>query len=141
MRGASVGRRSPDSGVRPTINVTPLVDVVLVLLIIFMVVTPMLSRNLWLNVPPKPDENAAPPPDALGPVILSMAADGAIKVNGEVVPREALMPKLKQLIAARADKVVFFDGAQKAPYGDAVLLMDEVKKEVAQVAVLAEPLP
>jgi biopolymer transport protein ExbD len=129
-------------GSRPEINVTPLVDVVLVLLIIFMVVTPMLSRNLWLNVPPKPDENAAPPPpDTLPPVILSMAKDGTTSVNGEVVAREQLVPKLKELIAARADKVVFFDAHQQAPYGDTVLLMDAVKKDVAQLAVLAEPLP
>ena len=129
-------------GSTPQINVTPLVDVVLVLLIIFMVVTPMLSRNLWLNVPPKPDENAAPPPpDALPPVILSMAKDGTTSINGEAVPRERLVPKLKEMIAARADKVVFFDAHQQAPYGETVLVMDVVKKEVAQLAVLAEPLP
>ena len=51
MRGASVGRRSPDSGVRPTINVTPLVDVVLVLLIIFMVVIPQLDQDVQVDLP------------------------------------------------------------------------------------------
>ncbi|RKH74484.1 biopolymer transporter ExbD, partial [Corallococcus sp. AB045] len=51
-------------GVRPTMNVTPLVDVVLVLLIIFMVVTPLMTKNLWMNVPAKPDkkEDTTPPP-------------------------------------------------------------------------------
>jgi biopolymer transport protein ExbD len=134
---ASNGKR-----LRPAMNVTPLVDVVLVLLIIFMVVTPMLSRNLWLNVPPKPDESSAPPPpDTLPPVVLSMARDGTTAINGEAVKREDLLPRLKQLIAARSDKVVFFDAQASAPYGEAVELMDQVKGEVAQIAVLAEPLP
>ncbi|MBX3028493.1 biopolymer transporter ExbD [bacterium] len=51
MKGASIGRRSPDSGVRPTINVTPLVDVVLVLLIIFMVVIPQLDQDVQIDLP------------------------------------------------------------------------------------------
>ena len=129
-------------GLKPAMNVTPLVDVVLVLLIIFMVVTPMLTRNLWLHVPPKPDENAAPPPpDALPPVVLTMDKAGVTRVNGEAVAREALLPRLKSLIDARGDKIVFFDAQNDAPYGETVELMDQVKSQVAPVAVLAEALP
>jgi biopolymer transport protein ExbD len=65
VRGASVGRRSPDSGVRPTINVTPLVDVVLVLLIIFMVVIPQLDQDVQIDLPsifnPDPESRSGEP--------------------------------------------------------------------------------
>ena len=59
---------------RPDMNVTPLVDVVLVLLIIFMVVTPMLAKQFWVHVPPEPEENEPPPPpDPDAPVDASRA--------------------------------------------------------------------
>ena len=70
----------------PQMNITPLVDVVLVLLIIFMVVTPLLTKQLWLNVPPKVEEEAAA--SAAGCVCRRWCSrsivSGVTKVNGEV---------------------------------------------------------
>ncbi len=64
------------------INITPMVDVVLVLLIIFMVVTPLLTKQFWLNLPKDDKSDVAPPPlrDADQPVVLTVDAQGTIRV-------------------------------------------------------------
>jgi biopolymer transport protein ExbD len=131
-------------GVRPSMNVTPLVDVVLVLLIIFMVVTPLMTKRVWMHVPPKDDPANPPPPPPPGaqpPVVLTLGADGQARVNGEVIPREQLVARVGGMMNARADKVVFFDAANKVPYGEAMALMDQLKGGgVKDVAVLADAL-
>ncbi len=134
---------SKSGQVRPTMNVTPLVDVVLVLLIIFMVVTPLLTKQVWLNVPPKPkDEAAAPPPDAQPPLVLTVDLQGRTRVNFEEIPKDELVDRLKRMLNARADKVVFFDADSKLPYEQAVAVLDLVKGGgVETVAVLADELP
>jgi biopolymer transport protein ExbD len=126
--------------VKPQMNITPLVDVVLVLLIIFMVVTPLLTKQLWLNVPPKVEEDQPPPPPgALPPLVLTLAKDGVTKVNGEVIARAELAPRLVRMLNARPDKVVFFDADSSLPYGQALEVMDVVRGGgVEQLAVLAE---
>jgi biopolymer transport protein TolR len=116
--------------------------VVLVLLIIFMVVTPMLTKQLWLNVPPKPDDKAAPPPaDAVPPIALRLEKDGQTRVNGEVISQTELPARLVRMLNARADKVVFFDADSDVPYGQAVEVLDRVRGGgVETIAVLAEEL-
>jgi biopolymer transport protein ExbD len=69
----------------PEMNVTPLVDVVLVLLIIFMVITPMLSKQFWVHLPEDRKENVPPPPPNDGPVVVTVAKDGTIRVNRDEV--------------------------------------------------------
>ncbi|MBL8936104.1 MAG: biopolymer transporter ExbD [Archangium sp.] len=132
------------TGAKPAMNVTPLVDVVLVLLIIFMVVTPLLTKQLWLNVPPKPEENAPPPPptEALPPIVITLGTDGVTKVNSEVIAKEQLADRVVRLVNARPDKVVFFDAASDVPYGQALEVMDLVRGGgVETLAVLADELP
>ena len=126
--------------VRPVMNITPLVDVVLVLLIIFMVVTPLLTKQLWLNVPPKvEEEQPPPPPGTLPPLVLTVDKDGVTRVNGEVIAREELASRLVRMINARPDKVVFFDADSAMPYGTALEVMDLVRGGgVETLAVLAE---
>jgi biopolymer transport protein ExbD len=126
--------------VRPQMNITPLVDVVLVLLIIFMVVTPLLTKQLWLNVPPKPEENQPPPPpDAMPPLVLTLEKSGVTKVNGEEIPRPELPARLTRMLNARPDKVVFFDADSSLPYGYALEVMDFVRGGgVETLAVLAD---
>jgi biopolymer transport protein ExbD len=128
------------AAVKPVMNITPLVDVVLVLLIIFMVVTPMLSKQVWLNVPPKPEENQPPPPpDAIPPLVLTVEKDGTTKVNGEAIPREELNARLMRMLNARPDKVVFFDADSSLDYGRALDVMDQVRGGgVETLAVLAD---
>src|SRR5690242_12062491 len=104
--GSSGGRRG-GAGVTPNMNVTPLVDVVLVLLIIFMVVTPLLTRQFWLNLPKKDTtENTPPPSDADQPVVLTVEKDGTVKINRQVVERAELREKLRRIYAARKDQIL-----------------------------------
>ncbi|MCA2981444.1 MAG: biopolymer transporter ExbD [Myxococcaceae bacterium] len=139
--GEGGGKRR--GAVRPAMNVTPLVDVVLVLLIIFMVVTPLLTKQLWLNVPPKPEENAPPPPpDALAPIVITLGVDGVTKVNSEVIARDELAGRVVRMVNARPDKVVFFDADSRVPYAQALEVMDLVRGGgVETLAVLADELP
>ncbi len=125
-------------GVQPSMNVTPLVDVVLVLLIIFMVVTPLLSKRIWTNIPPKAEADE-PLPGAAPPIVLTLGADLVPRVNREVIPRDQLVERLQRMLNARADKVVFFDAADPVSYAHALELIDFVRAGgISTVAVLAE---
>lgn len=111
-------------GATPQMNITPLVDVVLVLLIIFMVVTPLLAKNFALNLPKK-EENVPPPPaDAEQNLVVTVRKDGSIFINQLKVEKGELSPKLNRLLAAKADKAIYFDAEDGTPYGQAVEAMD-----------------
>ncbi|HZI15762.1 MAG TPA: biopolymer transporter ExbD [Myxococcus sp.] len=129
-------------GLRPTMNVTPLVDVVLVLLIIFMVVTPLLTKQLWMTVPAKSDtqEEQTPPPDALPPVVLTVDKAGVLRINREEVPREQVVTRLQRMLNARPDKIVFFDAGDEVPYGTAMEVLDLARGGDLTVGVLPDKL-
>jgi biopolymer transport protein ExbD/biopolymer transport protein TolR len=125
-------------------NVTPLVDVVLVLLIIFMVITPMLAKQFWLHLPNKPDPNEAqsPPDDDNKPIVLSVTKSGDIKINRDVVPANQLSAKLKRALAASGQRTVFFDADEEAEFGRTVDAMDLARAGgAATIVVLTDPLP
>jgi biopolymer transport protein ExbD len=124
-------------------NVTPLVDVVLVLLIIFMVVTPLLTKQMWMNVPAKADKQEAqppPPPDALPPVVLTVDKAGVLRINREEVPREQVVARLQRMLNARPDKIVFFDAGDDVPYGAAMDVLDLARGGDITVGVLPDKL-
>ncbi|MCY1017807.1 ExbD/TolR family protein [Pyxidicoccus sp. MSG2] len=130
-------------GLRPTMNVTPLVDVVLVLLIIFMVVTPLLTKQMWMTVPAKNDKQAEqppPPPDALPPVVLTVDRAGVLRINREEVPREQVVARLQRMLNARPDKIVFFDASDDVPYGAAMDVLDLARGGNITVGVLPDKL-
>jgi len=135
-------RRRRTSPVRPEMNVTPLVDVVLVLLILFMVITPMLAKQFWVHVPSDSDsDRTRPTPSDERPVRVTIAADGAIRIDDEVVSAGALEGRLRRLLAARTDRTVFFDAAIEVPYGRAMEMLDRCRGAGATtIAVVTEPL-
>ena len=119
----------------PAMNVTPLVDVVLVLLIIFMVVTPLLSKQFWLQLP-KQEQTEAPPSENKS-VVLTVKKSGAIEINGAEIAKAELRDKVARFMAARPDKVVYFDAADDAPYAVTVEAMDLARQGGAKtVAIL-----
>jgi biopolymer transport protein TolR len=130
--GFAVGESTGKKGrVRPepTINVTPLVDVILVVLIIFMLVTPMMMKTFWLNVPkavePDKQEAAAGEEDeAKQPLVMTVDKDGVIRVNDHVIAKSELQTRIPRLLAAKENKVLYFDANDNAPYGVAVEAMD-----------------
>src|SRR6266481_10059598 len=117
-------------GVAPQMNVTPLVDVVLVLLIIFMVITPLLAKNFWVHLPKQDKEEVTRQQleaDPAPPLVLRVGTRRSIQVNGAEVPFEELSARLRRMFAARDDHVLFFDAADDAEYGFAVEVMDQAR--------------
>lgn len=113
-------------GAKADINVTPLIDVVLVLLIIFMVLLPSMLKELTANVPKHDDSNQPPDPNA-SPIVVEYTAAGELSVNSEAVRPEGLVAKVAERLKLKNQKVVFFKIEDEAPYGEAVRFMDMVK--------------
>ncbi len=133
--GASIGHGK--GRVRPQVNVTPLVDVVLVLLIIFMVVTPLLTKQFWLHVP-KPDEAPSEvPPGDRPPLVLTVDASGAAAVNRQPLADAELSERLPRMFAARGDHVLVFDADARTPYARAVQVMDLARAAGAVTLVVS----
>jgi biopolymer transport protein TolR len=118
-------------GVAPQMNVTPLVDVVLVLLIIFMVITPLLSKQFWVHTPKQEKEEVTPEEaakDPTPPLVLHVAAGRTVTVNGQEIPVDELPDRLRRMFAAREDHILFFDAADDAEYGFTVEVMDRARE-------------
>jgi biopolymer transport protein ExbD len=123
----------------PEMNVTPLVDVVLVLLIIFMVITPLLSKQFWVHLPEERKEDHPPPPSNDGPIVVTVAEDGTIRVNRDEVSLEELDTKLRRALAAKGQRIAFFDAADDANFGRAAEVLDHMRGGGATtIAVLSE---
>src|SRR6058998_2389930 len=123
------------SGVKSDINVTPFVDIVLVLLIIFMVVTPMLSRTQEVSVPPKSD--VAAPADLTEQLIITVKGpDSPPKVflNREEITGglDGVKDRIAELMKGRREKVVFFQADNDLVYQDVVNVMDKVREGGAE---------
>ena len=107
---------------KAAINITPLVDVVLVLLIIFMVITPLLQMGYDVKVPPKAQvDTPQPPADQL---IVSLMTNNRLYLNKEEMNPQTLSLRLDEILKNRRDKTVFFSAEDGATYGKVVQVMD-----------------
>jgi biopolymer transport protein ExbD len=125
-------------GPQGEINVTPLVDIVLVLLIIFMVMTPAMLKEIVAKVPDKQTENMPQPPGE-APIVVELGAEGALSVSGEPVAAEALATKVAERLSFDRRKVVFFKIDDDASYGRAVRVMDICKGAGARTLGIVTP--
>src|SRR3954469_8568754 len=102
---------SSGQGVRSEINIKPLVDVVLVLLIIFMVATPILQMGLDVEVPPKVEITGAPPPSEQNQLVITVKSDGVYLNTTRLDSPKALRDALAPQMVSRpiADRVVFIN--------------------------------
>jgi biopolymer transport protein ExbD len=121
----TLGGGGSDDDLRSEINVTPLVDVMLVLLVIFMVVTPLLRLQVPVELPiAKQSDAAQPKPDQ---VTLSAAADGSIRLDGTVVEVTGLEDALRAHYRDRADKTIFLEADRGLQYAAVVDLLDHCR--------------
>ncbi|HXS97383.1 MAG TPA: biopolymer transporter ExbD [Candidatus Limnocylindrales bacterium] len=98
------------------INVTPMVDVMLVLLIIFMVITPMLSKGVSVDLANTRNPIAMQAADKSDAVVIAVTRDGKTYLNTNQMPPDDLAPKVKDLLTNRLDKTVFIKSDQRAKY-------------------------
>jgi biopolymer transport protein ExbD len=116
----------------PYINVTPMIDVLLVLLIIFMIIAPTKPARFETKIPSKPEEdkkNATVPPSDLLMVDVKTGAgqEQTIELNSRAMQLPELGTTLKDLLEQRPDKTVFIKAPKDKPYGDIVAVIDTVK--------------
>jgi len=112
------------STVKSDINVTPLVDVVLVLLIIFMVVTPMLQKGFDMEIPPEVQATSAVPDTEKFQLILTIRGDNRLFLNKEEVERPNLENEVSKAIMGRKDKLMFVQADGGLDYEYVVKLVD-----------------
>lgn len=129
---------SSDSGAISTINVTPLVDVMLVLLVIFMVTAPILQQGVELELP---QETIAPIEGDGEQLVVSIDKAGIVYVGqGNVVEIKNIGQKLKAILERRQDKRVFVKADKSVPYGKVMSVMGAMRRNgIFKVGLITEP--
>ena len=122
-----------------TPNVIPMADIMLVLLIIFMVVTPMLQKGVSVDMVQVNNAREMQAADQDDAVIVAVTRDGGIFLGSSQVRKEDITSKVRDLLANRLDKTVFVKSDARAKYGDVVAVVDEVRAAgVDQLGLLTE---
>jgi biopolymer transport protein ExbD len=119
-------------GAKSDINVTPLVDVCLVLLIIFMVMVPRNVPEISVRIPPESKQKQIKPPSE-EPLVIGMAKEGGLTLNRNPVDKAKLSDELRRQLEFRDKKAVFVDFDDDVKYGKAVEVLDLAKRSGAEV--------
>jgi biopolymer transport protein ExbD len=129
----AVGGKS--KGSMSEINMTPMIDVLLVLLVIFMIAQPLLQRSIDVQLPIEQQENTTPST----PIVLEIDAQGNMNINTRPVTAEGLPDRLNEIYGGRPDKVLFVKASGEVLYQDVIVVMDAARG--AGVEVLGAMLP
>ena len=123
------------AGLKDQINVTPLADVMLVLLIIFMVVTPLLKPGVDVKVPEAEHPREHPGDETT--LVLSMREDGALFLNRDRIEEGEVSSMLSNLMEHRTEKTLFLKGSELLDYGRVLAMMDRCRRAgVTEVALV-----
>jgi|TARA_B100002003_G_scaffold249454_1_gene285828 biopolymer transport protein ExbD len=113
-------------GVKSDINVTPLVDVMLVLLIIMMLVAPMLQQGVDVRLPQA--ANTVDKPETQGQTVLSITADRRFYVNSVQVAETEMLNRIQGALEETRERIVLIKGDEDASYGSIMTVMDELRR-------------
>ena len=118
------------------INITPMVDVMLVLLIIFMVAAPLMVAGVPVELPKTTAPRVG---QSKKPMVVTLSPDGRLQIRDEFVDRPSLVPRLREIRASEGDSVVYVRGDTKADYGDVMDILTLVGESgYARVSLLAK---
>ena len=124
--------------VKSDINVTPLVDVVLVLLIIFMVITPVVQMGYLVKVPPKAPANL-PPSAVQDQIILRLIDDGRVMINKEEMTMAQFPGRVREILKGNTAKMVFFSGGRDVDYETTMTFLDVARASGAKnIGIIVE---
>ena len=130
-------RRHGHGGLASEINVTPFVDVMLVLLVIFMVTAPLMQQGMDVNLP---ETTTQPLQLSEEPLVLTVQRDGRTFLAREEIAADGLAAKLVAVFAARGDKELFLQADREAPYGLVVKAMAAARSAgVTKLGIVTEP--
>jgi biopolymer transport protein TolR len=123
----SMAKRNEGAKVNSDINVTPMVDVMLVLLIIFMVITPMLQKGVSVDLATVNNPEQMPDADKEDALIVAIMRDGKIYFGNDRIEPDQLTSKVKDRIANKTDKRVYIRADARAKFGSVVEVVDNVR--------------
>jgi len=127
------------SGAVSDINVTPLVDVMLVLLIIFMVITPMLQKGISVDLARIHNPRTMQAAEKEDATVLAITRDGKIYLGSDTITLDKITAKVKDRVSDKLDKTVYVKSDARAKYGDVVSVVDMVRAAgVDSIGLLAE---
>jgi biopolymer transport protein ExbD len=137
----SMNGGGPQGGIQSEINVTPMADVMLVLLIIFMVITPMLQKGVSVELAQTNNPIEMEAADAEDAVLVAVTRDGKYFLAKDPVTLAELPPLVLDMLSGRLDKTVYVKSDFRARYGDVVALVDSVRSAgVDKIGLLTERL-
>ncbi|MGA9526946.1 MAG: biopolymer transporter ExbD [Terriglobales bacterium] len=135
----ALNKRNEGAKVNSDINVTPMVDVMLVLLIIFMVITPMLQKGVSVDMAKVNSPNPMPDADKEDALLVAVQRDGTVFFGTDKIPAADLTQKVKDRLANRTDKRVFLKADARAKFGSVVEVVDDVRAAgVDQLGLLTD---
>ena len=113
-------------GIMSTINVTPLVDVMLVLLIIMMLIAPMLQQGVSVRLPKA--DNSVDKPETQGQTVVAIAANKAVYLNAKPVQESELVRKITEALESKTEKIVLIKADEEVEYGAVMATMDQLRQ-------------
>jgi biopolymer transport protein ExbD len=127
-------------GIKSDINVTPLVDVMLVLLIIMMIVAPLLQQGVSVSLPTA--TNSIDKPDTQDQTVLAIDAQGRLFLNTVPIASDELSDRILDVLETKNDRIVIIKADKEAAYGSFMDAMDELRSSgIEDMALITDPVP